>query len=98
MLYDFKARYQDELTVKAGYSVKVLEVVNDEWARCWNPVTDAEGIVPQGFLQIFLDDDADEEPSNSDQDATHQPPPYYEPPPADEESSAIVPDKVASDA
>ncbi|KAH7693514.1 Protein Y37A1B.17 a, partial [Aphelenchoides avenae] len=89
VLYDFQARYPDELSVKAGYSVKVLEVTNDEWVRCWNPVTDEEGIVPQGFLQIFLDDDADEDPTNADQDVPC-PPAYYEPPPAEDDVPSMM--------
>lgn len=68
VLHNFEARFGDELSVQAGYSVRIVQLVDSEWAQCWNPVDceqgrclcivlDFLGLVPQSFLQIFLDDD-----------------------------------------
>ncbi|KAI1726454.1 SH3 domain-containing protein [Ditylenchus destructor] len=57
VLHDFAARYEDELAVNAGDSVKVVEIIDDNWARCQNLSNGKCGIVPQSFLQIFLDNE-----------------------------------------
>lgn len=63
MLYDFNGREDDELTVYAGESVSVLELVSNEWARCYDPGRDRTGIIPVSFLNIFMNED-DEESSH----------------------------------
>lgn len=56
---DFLARFDDELTLKSGDSVKVIEIIDDNWARCQNIADSGRiGIVPISYLQIFLDNDA----------------------------------------
>lgn len=57
VLFDFEGRYPDELSVFAGDSVNVLDFPSNDWARCWNPITEKSGIVPISFLQIFFDED-----------------------------------------
>ncbi|CAD5226158.1 unnamed protein product [Bursaphelenchus xylophilus] len=59
VLYDFQARFQDELSVQAGFSVRIIELPDSEWARCFNPMTFETGLIPQTFLQIFLDDETE---------------------------------------
>uniref|UniRef100_A0A0N5ASY7 SH3 domain-containing GRB2-like protein n=1 Tax=Syphacia muris TaxID=451379 RepID=A0A0N5ASY7_9BILA len=66
VLYDFKGRKEDELTVEAGESVSVLELVNDEWARCYDPGSDRSGIIPISFLNIFMNEDDEEDLSNAE--------------------------------
>lgn len=58
VLNDFTARYEDELTLKIGDSVKVIEIINENWVKCQN-ITENEqiGLVPISYLQIFLDND-----------------------------------------
>uniref|UniRef100_A0AC35TYH8 SH3 domain-containing protein n=1 Tax=Rhabditophanes sp. KR3021 TaxID=114890 RepID=A0AC35TYH8_9BILA len=53
VLYDYTAQYDDELTVKEGITLKIIEFCSDEWVRCQNPFTDEVGIIPVAFLQIF---------------------------------------------
>lgn len=53
----FTGRQGDELTVKAGDTVRVLRMVNDEWVMCKDPDTENTGIVPVGFLEVYLDDE-----------------------------------------
>uniref|UniRef100_A0A914L8S7 Scaffold protein Tuba n=1 Tax=Meloidogyne incognita TaxID=6306 RepID=A0A914L8S7_MELIC len=55
VLYDFEGRFEDELNVKAGDSIQVSSVIDNEWAKCRDPTTGQSGIVPQSFLHIFLD-------------------------------------------
>lgn len=57
VFYDFNGRYDDELSVQAGYSVRVIQICNEEWTMCWNPVNGRSGIIPSSYLQIFLDED-----------------------------------------
>lgn len=54
---DFAARFSDELSLHGGDSVRVLELVDDNWARCQSLADNRVGIVPQSYLQIFLDSD-----------------------------------------
>ncbi|VDD93897.1 unnamed protein product [Enterobius vermicularis] len=65
VLYDFNGREDDELTVYAGESVSVLELVSNEWARCYDPGRDRTGIIPVSFLNIFMNED-DEESSHEE--------------------------------
>ncbi|VDO65691.1 unnamed protein product [Heligmosomoides polygyrus] len=58
--HDFIARQNDELTVKMGDSVRVLKMVNTDWVSCKDPATDASGIVPVAFLEVYLDEDEDD--------------------------------------
>uniref|UniRef100_A0A915MXV5 Dynamin-binding protein n=1 Tax=Meloidogyne javanica TaxID=6303 RepID=A0A915MXV5_MELJA len=55
VLYDFEGRFEDELSVKAGDSIQVSSIIDNEWAKCRDPTTGQSGIVPQSFLHIFLD-------------------------------------------
>uniref|UniRef100_A0A915M0L8 SH3 domain-containing protein n=1 Tax=Meloidogyne javanica TaxID=6303 RepID=A0A915M0L8_MELJA len=55
VLYDFEGRFEDELNVKAGDSIQVSSIIDNEWAKCRDPTTGRSGIVPQSFLHIFLD-------------------------------------------
>uniref|UniRef100_A0A915E1K9 SH3 domain-containing protein n=1 Tax=Ditylenchus dipsaci TaxID=166011 RepID=A0A915E1K9_9BILA len=57
VLHDFTGRYEDELSAKAGDSLKVVEIIDENWVRCQNLANNEVGIVPQGFLQIFLDNE-----------------------------------------
>ncbi|CAD5218741.1 unnamed protein product [Bursaphelenchus okinawaensis] len=59
VLYDFQARFQDELNVNSGFSVRIIELPDSEWAKCFNPMTFETGLIPQTFLQIFLDDETE---------------------------------------
>uniref|UniRef100_A0A7E4UZG9 SH3 domain-containing GRB2-like protein n=1 Tax=Panagrellus redivivus TaxID=6233 RepID=A0A7E4UZG9_PANRE len=68
VLYPFEARYNDELTIEAGTSLKVVAIQGD-WLKCWNPDTDEVGIVPRDFLRVFSNDDDDV--SGSDSKATN---------------------------
>ncbi|KIH65634.1 SH3 domain protein, partial [Ancylostoma duodenale] len=52
--HDFIARQNDELTVKMGDSV------NTDWVSCKDPSTDASGIVPVAFLEVYLDEDEED--------------------------------------
>ncbi|CAI2352402.1 unnamed protein product [Caenorhabditis sp. 36 PRJEB53466] len=58
--YTFTGRQGDELCVKAGDTVRVLRTVNDEWVMCKDPDNDKTGIVPVGFLEVYLDDEDDD--------------------------------------
>lgn len=56
VLNDFEARYVDELTLKAGDSVKLLEIIDDNWVKCQNIAENEQiGLVPISYLQIFLE-------------------------------------------
>ncbi|CAD6195626.1 unnamed protein product [Caenorhabditis auriculariae] len=55
--HPFTGREEDELTVAAGDTVRVLRMVNDEWVMCRDPDTDRNGIVPVGFLEVYLDEE-----------------------------------------
>ncbi|KJH43771.1 SH3 domain protein [Dictyocaulus viviparus] len=58
--HDFVARQNDELTVKMGDSVRILRMVNTDWVFCKDPSTDAFGIVPVAFLEVYLDEDEED--------------------------------------
>ncbi|RCN31133.1 SH3 domain protein [Ancylostoma caninum] len=60
--HDFVARQNDELTVKMGDSVRILKMasVNTDWVSCKDPSTDASGIVPVAFLEVYLDEDEED--------------------------------------
>jgi actin cytoskeleton-regulatory complex protein SLA1 len=50
-LYDFAADGEDELSVKEGERLLVLERDGDEWWKCQN--TDGvEGVVPASYLEV----------------------------------------------
>ncbi|CAL2039264.1 unnamed protein product [Caenorhabditis brenneri] len=59
----FHGRQGDELTVNAGDTVRVLRMVNDEWVMCKDPDTEKTGIVPVGFLEVYLDDEDEDNQS-----------------------------------
>jgi hypothetical protein len=50
-LYDFDADGEDELSVKEGDSLLVLERDGDEWWKCRNS-DGAEGVVPASYLEV----------------------------------------------
>ena len=56
-LYDFDAAGEDELSVKEGEQLLVLERDGDEWWKCRNS-EGAEGVVPASYLEVgvSLDD------------------------------------------
>ncbi|CAB3409659.1 unnamed protein product [Caenorhabditis bovis] len=58
--HPFTARQTDELSVKTGDAVRVLRLVNDEWVMCKDPDSERTGIVPVGFLELYLDDEEDD--------------------------------------
>ncbi|CAJ0565339.1 unnamed protein product, partial [Mesorhabditis spiculigera] len=60
----FEGREADELTVQAGDSVRVLRMVDNEWAQCREPLSDTVGIIPIAFLEMYLDDDVEEMAEN----------------------------------
>uniref|UniRef100_A0A914I8N6 Dynamin-binding protein n=1 Tax=Globodera rostochiensis TaxID=31243 RepID=A0A914I8N6_GLORO len=55
VLYDFEPRFPDELPLRAGESVQVLQLVSTEWVKCREPTNGLVGVAPQSFLHIFLD-------------------------------------------
>ncbi|KAK6025712.1 SH3 domain protein [Ostertagia ostertagi] len=71
--HDFIARQNDELTVKMGDSVRILKMVNTDWVSCKDPATDASGIVPVAFLEVYLDEDEDDvrEATNQNRPASY---------------------------
>ncbi|KAK5985617.1 DH domain-containing protein [Trichostrongylus colubriformis] len=71
--HDFIARQNDELTVKMGDSVRILKMVNTDWVSCKDPSTDASGIVPVAFLEVYLDEDEDDarEPATQTRPASY---------------------------
>jgi len=50
-LYDFEADGEDELSVKEGEHLVVLERDGDEWWKCRNS-EGAEGVVPASYLEV----------------------------------------------
>lgn len=50
-LYDFEADGDDELSVKEGDRLVVLERNGDEWWKCRNS-EGAEGVVPASYLEV----------------------------------------------
>lgn len=52
-LYDFNADGEDELTVKEGERLIVLEKDGEEWWKCKNAY-DAEGVVPASYLEVRI--------------------------------------------
>lgn len=50
-LYDFTADGDDELTVKAGEQLVILEKDGDEWWKCRN-LRGEEGVVPASYLEV----------------------------------------------
>ncbi|EJD53499.1 hypothetical protein AURDEDRAFT_79945 [Auricularia subglabra TFB-10046 SS5] len=69
-LYDFGADGDDELSVREGEKLRVLDRSNDEWWKCRN-VYGAEGVVPASYVEldagagaaapVRADDDDDDE-------------------------------------
>lgn len=79
-------RKLDELTVKAGESLNIIQILGTEWIKCQNPVTGIflhiyfsrnkaigeSGLVPQNFLHLFLNESL-ESNTLTDEDSTfHQ--------------------------
>ena len=52
-LYDFNADGEDELTVKEGDKLTVLEKDSEEWWNCKN-VEGVEGVVPASYLEVGI--------------------------------------------
>lgn len=52
-LYDFNADGEDELTVKEGERLIVLEKDGEEWWKCKN-VQGVEGVVPASYLEVGI--------------------------------------------
>jgi len=50
-LYDFEADGDDELSVKEGEKLVVLEKDSDEWWKCRNS-NGLEGVVPASYLEV----------------------------------------------
>ena len=50
-LYDFNADGEDELTVKEGENLTVLERDGEEWWKCRN-AKGLEGVVPASYLEV----------------------------------------------
>lgn len=50
-LYDFEADGEDELSVKEGERLLVLEKDGDEWWKCQN-TNGVEGVVPASYLEV----------------------------------------------
>ncbi|KAI6175491.1 hypothetical protein M3Y97_00694900 [Aphelenchoides bicaudatus] len=93
ILYDFEGRYDDELSIQEGFSVRVVQIY-DEWIMCWDPVTEKTGIVPSSYLQIFLDeeDDLDTNGENGETFSESTTPTYsgwYDPTAQDQQKQAI---------
>ena len=52
-LYDFDADGEDELSVREGESLIVLEQDGNEWWKCRN-ASGAEGVVPASYVEVSL--------------------------------------------
>ena len=52
-LYDFTADGEDELTVKSGEQLVILEKDGDEWWKCRN-LRGEEGVVPASYLEVCI--------------------------------------------
>lgn len=50
-LYDFAADGEDELSVREGEKLRVLDRTNEEWWKCRN-VYGAEGVVPSSYVEV----------------------------------------------
>jgi len=50
-LYDFNADGEDELTVKEGERLTILEKDGEEWWKCRN-AKGVEGVVPASYLEV----------------------------------------------
>lgn len=55
-MYDFDADGEDELSVKEGEHLVVLEKDGDEWWKCRN-AAGAEGVVPASYLEVRIHQD-----------------------------------------
>ena len=53
MLYDFTADGEDELTVREGETLMVLERDGDEWWKCRNQ-DGLVGVVPASYVEVSL--------------------------------------------
>lgn len=60
-LFNFTARHNDELSVSEGESVSIVEMINDEWAHCFNPASGRSGIVPLSFLHLYANEENEKE-------------------------------------
>jgi len=52
-LYDFAADGEDELTVRSGERLRVIDRTNDEWWKCRNSYG-AEGVVPASYVDVSV--------------------------------------------
>jgi SH3 domain len=52
VMYDFDANHEDELSVRTGDVVSILEVIDADWWRVQNE--SASGLVPSTFLQEII--------------------------------------------
>lgn len=82
-LYDFVGDANDELSVKEGETLVVLDRTNDDWWKCRNQKGD-EGVVPAQYVDLDTSDGDVEEPARG---KTTQNAPSPEPEPEPEEDS-----------
>ena len=82
MLYDFTADGEDELTVREGETLMVLERDGDEWWKCRNQ-DGLVGVVPASYVEVSLDilsvSCVDQELSQLVPDASGKVPPKVDP-------------------
>lgn len=64
--HEFVGRQKDELSVRIGDSIRVVRMANNDWVECRDPATDAVGIVPLSFLELYLDEDDEEVKKTTD--------------------------------
>ncbi|TIC04805.1 hypothetical protein E3Q08_02611 [Wallemia mellicola] len=56
-LYDFKAESDDELTVKEGDQLVVIDRISSiDWWTCKLPNTGLEGVIPASYLRVIQED------------------------------------------
>ncbi|XP_062513578.1 SH3 domain-containing protein 19-like isoform X2 [Corticium candelabrum] len=51
-MFDFDGETEDELTIRAGDEIRLLERVNDEWLK--GSIADAVGIFPENCVEILV--------------------------------------------
>lgn len=65
--------------MKAGECISVMKFVNADWALCFDPGKNMSGIIPVSFLNIFLNDEAEEEERDLTSESMPSPNNYPEP-------------------
>lgn len=57
-LYDYVAAEADELSIKDGETLDVMEMYDDDWwmVRRWNG---SQGLVPANYLRVIAENDND---------------------------------------